>query len=46
MEKLEVSQKIVNYAIWYYLKYFPSVKKMENKLKEKFGVQSENGKKY
>ena len=49
MEK--ISQKIIDYAIWYYLKYYPSPKKLSFKLKElfnfsKFGPKSENGKKY
>jgi hypothetical protein len=34
--KKEISQKIVNYAIWYYLKYFPSINKIKQKLREKF----------
>ena len=33
---MEISQKIVDYAIWYYLKYFPSKKALEKKLFEKF----------
>jgi transposase-like protein len=45
-EKKEISQKIVDYAIWYYLRYFPSVNKVRQKLREKFGPQSEKGKKY
>ena len=32
---MEISQKIVDYAIWYYLKYFPSKKALEKKLFEK-----------
>ncbi|MDP2090585.1 MAG: RecX family transcriptional regulator [Candidatus Gracilibacteria bacterium] len=43
---MEISQKIVDYAIWYYLKYYPSPKKLTQKLLEKFGEKSENGKKY
>ncbi len=43
---MEISQKIVDYAIWYYLKYYPSPRKLEFKLKEKFGPESEKGKKY
>ncbi|MCD5380855.1 RecX family transcriptional regulator [Candidatus Gracilibacteria bacterium] len=45
-EKKEISQKITNYAIWYYLKYFPSIGKMKQKLDMKFGPKSEKGKKY
>ncbi|MBB1564801.1 RecX family transcriptional regulator [Candidatus Gracilibacteria bacterium] len=43
---MEVSQKIVDYAIWYYLKYYPSKKALENKLFEKFGPNSEKAKIY
>ncbi|RKW24462.1 hypothetical protein D8B46_01385 [Candidatus Gracilibacteria bacterium] len=43
---MEISQKIVDYAIWYYLKYFPSKKALEKKLFEKFGPNSEKGKIY
>ncbi len=43
---MKISQKIIDYAIWYYLKYYPSPKKLERKLLEKFWEQSENGKKY
>lgn len=43
---MEISQKIIDYAIWYYLKYYPSPKKLRFKLKEKFGPDSEKGKKY
>ena len=43
---MEISQKIVDYAIWYYLRYYPSVKKMRRKLIEKFGPDSEKWKKY
>ena len=43
---MEISQKIIDYAIWYYLKYYPSPKKMRFKLKEKFGPESEKWKKY
>lgn len=43
---MEISQKIVDYAIWYYLKYYPSPRKLTQKLLEKFGEKSENGKKY
>lgn len=43
---MEISQKIVDYSIWYYLKYYPSKRKLKRKLIEKFWVNSENGKKY
>lgn len=43
---MEISQRIIDYAIWYYLKYFPSPKKLERKLIEKFWPNSENWKKY
>lgn len=43
---MEISQKIIDYAIWYYLKYYPSPKKLERKLIEKFWPLSENWKKY
>ena len=43
---MDISQKIIDYAIWYYLKYYPSPKKLELKLVEKFWSNSENGKKY
>lgn len=43
---MEISQKIIDYTIWYYLKYFPSKKKLERKLLEKFWPNSENWKKY
>ncbi len=45
-EKKEISQKIINYAIWYYLKYFPSVNKLRQKLDFKFWPRSEKWKKY
>jgi transposase-like protein len=32
----EISQKIIDYAIWYYLRYYPSPKKLKEKLNEKF----------
>lgn len=44
MEK--ISQKIIDYAIWYYLKYYPSVNKLKFKLKFKFWPESEKGLKY
>ena len=43
---MEISQKIVDYAIWYYLKYFPSKKSLEKKLFEKFWPNSEKWKVY
>jgi len=43
---MQISQKIIDYAIWYYLKYYPSPKKLSLKLLEKFWEKSENGKKY
>lgn len=46
VEKREISQKIIDYAIWYYLRYFPSTQKLRNKLTEKFGPQSEKWQKY
>jgi SOS response regulatory protein OraA/RecX len=43
---MEISQKIIDYAIWYYLKYFPSPKKLQTKLAMKFWPDSENWKKF
>ena len=43
---MEISKKIIDYAIWYYLKYYPSPKKLEIKLIEKFWPNSENWQKY
>lgn len=43
---MEISQRIVDYAIWYYLKYYPSPKKLAFKLKQKFWPESEKGQKY
>ena len=43
---MEISQKIVDYAICYYLKYFPSKKALEKKLFEKFWPNSEKWKVY
>lgn len=42
----KISQKIIDYSIWYYLRYYPSPKKLAFKLKMKFGPESEKGKKY
>ncbi len=43
---MKISQKIIDYAIRYYLRYYPSPKKLEFKLRFKFGPDSEKGKKY
>lgn len=43
---MKISQKIIDYAIWYYLKYYPSPKKLAQKLNMKFGLNSEKAKKY
>jgi len=43
---MEISQKIVDYAIWYYLKYYPSPRKLFIKLKQKFWPLSEKWKIY
>lgn len=43
---MEISQKIIDYAIWYYLKYFPSKIWLEKKLFEKFWPESEKWKIY
>ena len=43
---MDISQKIIDYAIWYYLKYYPSPQKLRFKLKEKFWPESEKWKKY
>ena len=43
---MEISQKIIDYAIWYYLRYYPSRKKLAQKLDQKFGPDSEKWKKY
>lgn len=43
---MKISQKIIDYAIWYYLNFFPSKKKIAEKLKEKFWPESEKWKKY
>ena len=43
---MEISQKIIDYAIWYYLRYYPSPNKLKLKLKMKFWPDSEKGKKY
>jgi regulatory protein len=43
---MKISQKIIDYAIWYYLRYYPSPKKMEQKLRMKFWPESEKWKKY
>lgn len=43
---MDISQKILDYAIWYYCKYYPSPKKLSQKLNMKFWINSENGKKH
>jgi len=43
---MEINQRIVDYAIRYYLKYYPSPRKLEQKLKMKFWPESEKWKKY
>ncbi len=43
---MNLSQKIIDYAIFYYLKYYPSPKKLALKLREKFWEKSENWQKY
>ncbi len=43
---MKISQKIIDYAIWYYLRYYPSPQKLREKLKEKFWPESEKGQKY
>jgi len=43
---MKISQKIIDYAIWYYLKYYPSIGKLKQKLVQKFGPDSSNWEKY
>ncbi len=43
---MNISQKIIDYSIWYYLKYYPSPVKLKQKLKLKFWPESENWEKY
>lgn len=43
---MEISQKIIDYAIWYYTKYFPSKVWLKRKLEEKFWPDSEKWKIY
>ena len=43
---MEISSKIIDYSIWYYLKYYPSPEKLRRKLLEKFWPNSENWKIY
>jgi len=38
---MSISQKIIDYAIWYYLRYYPSQRKLSSILTEKFGPNSE-----
>ncbi len=42
----KISIKIIDYAIRYYLRYYPSPKKLYFKLEEKFWSKSGNAKKY
>ena len=46
MQEKEISQKIIDYAIWYYINFFPSKRQIFDKLKEKFWPESEKWKKY
>ncbi len=43
---MKISQRIIDYTIRYYLRYYPSPRKLEFKLRFKFGPNSEKGKKY
>ncbi len=43
---MKISQKIIDYAIRYYLRYYPSPKKLKLKLNMKFWPNSEKGQKY
>lgn len=43
---MEISQRIIDYSIWYYLRYYPSPQKLRLKLKMKFWPDSEKWKKY
>jgi len=43
---MKISQKIIDYAIWYYLKYYPSISKLKQKISQKFGKNSPNWEKY
>ncbi len=43
---MEISQRIIDYAIRYYLRYYPSPNKLRFKLKLKFWPDSEKWKKY
>lgn len=43
---MEISRKIIDYTIWYYLKYYPSPKKLKQKLNEKFWPNSPNWENY
>ena len=43
---MEISQRIIDYSIRYYLRYYPSPKKLEQKLRMKFWPDSEKWKKY
>jgi len=43
---MKISQKIIDYSIWYYIKYYPSPRKLSFKLKNKFWPDSEKWQKY
>ena len=43
---MDISQRIIDYAIWYYLRYYPSTNKLAQKLKYKFWPDSEKWKKF
>ena len=43
---MDISQRIIDYAIRYYLRYYPSPNKLRLKLKMKFWPDSEKWKKY
>lgn len=43
---MKISQRIIDYSIRYYLRYYPSPKKLELKLVMKFWPNSEKWKKY
>ncbi len=43
---MNISQKIIDYAIWYYLRYFPSRQKLSCKIIQKFWPDSEKWKIY
>ena len=43
---MEISRRIIDYALWYYLRYYPSQNKLRRKLNQKFWPASEKWKKY